>query len=265
MMTDNQLVTIATYSSPFEAELAKSFLEEAGFEVELQNERMMSMYSSFAGYMHMIELQVMSEREAEAKQVLVSLDDSDYIRRILSSEKALLTGHFLLTSGKHSKHYIEKIKVFQNPEATHNICKRMAERLEAYDFDCVVGPAYGGIVLAFETAYLMRKSFLFTQRKDDKMTIRSGFDLASVKKVAIIEDILTTGGSVFEVISCLQEHGLEVAVVGIMVDRSGGKVEFPAPLESLLSMQVPAWEPDECELCREGIALTKPGSSDKKN
>lgn len=101
MMSDEQLVTIATYSSPFEAELAKSFLEEAGFEVELQNERMMSMYSSFAGYMHMIELQVTSDHEMEAKQVLVSLDDSDYVRRILSSEKALLTGHFLLTSGKH--------------------------------------------------------------------------------------------------------------------------------------------------------------------
>ncbi len=263
-MTDSLLVTIATFANPFEAELAKSFLEEAGFAVELKNERMMSMYSSFAGYMHMIELQVPPESEKEAKQVLVSLDDSDYIRRILSTEKALLTGHFQLTSGKHSKHYIEKIRVFQNPEATHNICRRMAQRLEAYDFDCVVGPAYGGIVLAFETAYLLRKGFIFTQRKDDKMTIRTGFDLSKVKKVAIIEDILTTGGSVFEVIECLNEHALEIVVIGVLVDRSGGRIEFPAPLESLLSMQVPAWEPHECELCKESIPLTKPGSSDKK-
>lgn len=263
-MKDSQLVTIATYYSPFEAELAKSFLEEAGFDVVLQNERMMSMYSSFAGFMYMIELQVDTEYETEAKQVLVSLDDADYLRRILTSEKALLTGHFQLTSGKHSKHYIEKIRVFQNPEATHNICRKMAERLEAYEFDCIVGPAYGGIVLAFETAYLMHKSFLFTQRKDDKMIIRSGFDLSLVRKVAIIEDVLTTGGSVFEVIDCLQANNLEIAVIGIMVDRSSGNLIFPAPLESLLSMQIPAWEPDECELCKAGIPLSKPGSSDKK-
>lgn len=263
-MKDSTLVTVATFANPFEAELAKSFLEEAGIEAVLQNERIMSMYSSIGGYMHMIELQVSTEKEQEAKQILVSLDDSEYVKRILTSEQALLSGHFQLTSGKHSHHYIEKIRVFQNPEATHNICRRMAARLEQYDFDCVVGPAYGGIVLAFETALLLHKTFIFTQRKDEKMVLRSGFDISGIKRVAVVEDILTTGGSVAEVVECLQNLGLEIAVIGIMVDRSGGNVSLNAPIESLLSLHFPAWEPQDCELCKEQLPLTKPGSSDKK-
>lgn len=263
-MENSVLVTIASYANPFEAELAKSLLEDYGFEVQLLNERIMSLYPSIAGDMYMIQLQVKEDQEEEAKKILTDLEDTDYVSRILASEHALLEGHFSLTSGKHSSRYIEKIKVLQNPHAAHDLCKRLAARLEEYEFDCVVGPAYGGIVLAFETAYLMGKGFIFTQRKDDKMTIRTGFNLSEVKKVAIIEDILTTGGSVNEVISCLSEAGLETAVIGVLVDRSGGKIQFSAPLESLLNLEIPAWEPEDCPLCKEGIPLSKPGSSDKK-
>lgn len=257
------MITIASYANIFEAELAKSMLEDFGFEVVLLNERMMSMYSSIAGDMYMIELQVDEEKQEEAKRILTELEDSDYLNQILKSESALLSGHFQLTSGKHSANYIEKIRLLQNPEATNNVCKRLAKRLEDYDFDCIVGPAYGGIVLAFQTAYLMGKSFIFTQRKDGEMSIRSGFDLSNVKRVAIIEDILSTGGSVNEVITCLQKSNLEIAVIGVIVDRSGGKLDFPTPLESLLCLEIPAWEADECELCKNGIPLHKPGSSDK--
>ncbi len=263
-MENNNLVTIASYANPFEAELAKSLLEDYGFEVVLQNERIMSIYPSIAGDMYMIQLQVSESREEEAKRIITDLEDTDYVSRILSQENALLEGHFSLTSGKHSNRYIEKIKVLQNPHAAHDLCKRLASRLEDYEFDCVVGPAYGGIVLAFETAYLLGKDFIFTQRKDDRMTIRSGFDLSRVKKVAIIEDILTTGGSVNEVIQCLADAGLEVSVIGVLVDRSGGKIQFSAPLESLLNLEIPTWNADECELCKQGIPLNKPGSSDKK-
>jgi orotate phosphoribosyltransferase len=109
----------------------------------------------------------------------------------------------------------------------------------------------------------MGKSFLFTQRIDGEMSIRSGFDLSQVKKVAIIEDILSTGGSVNEVLTCLQAKGVEVAVIGVIVDRSGGKLQFDVPLESLLSVDIPAWEAEDCELCKAGVPLYRPGSSDK--
>ena len=262
-MSENTMVTIASYTNPFEADLAKSLLEDFGFEVVLLNERMMSMYPSIAGDMYMIELQVPETEEEEAKRILTNLEDTDYVNHILTNEAALLEGHFLLTSGKHSNRYIEKIKVLQNPHAAHDLCKRLAKRLEDYEFDAVVGPAYGGIVLAFETAYLLGKGFLFTQRKDGIMSIRSGFDLHKIKKVAVIEDILSTGGSVREVMSCMANSGLEVVAIAVLVDRSGGKLEFGAPLESLFSIEIPAWEPAECELCKQGIPLVVPGSSDK--
>ncbi len=263
-MDDNILVTVATFTNPFEAELAKSLLSDLGFEATLQNERMMSMYPSIAGDMYMIELQVFADQEEEVKHILTNLEDSDYITHILTNESALLDGHFQLTSGKHSGRYIEKIKVLQNPHAAHNLCKRLAKRLEDYDIDAVVGPAYGGIVLAFETAYLLCKSFLFTQRNNGIMSIRSGFDLSQIKRVAIIEDILSTGGSIREVVDCLVAAGLEVVVIAVLVDRSGGKLEFAAPLESLLCLNIPAWEPEDCELCKQGIPINKPGSSDKE-
>ncbi|HOH96674.1 MAG TPA: orotate phosphoribosyltransferase [Candidatus Cloacimonadota bacterium] len=262
-MTDT-FVTIATYTSIFEAEMARSLLEDAGFEVLLLNERMMSMYPSMAGNMYKIMLQVLPAAETEATQLLQNLDDAYLTSEILKQEQALLEGHFCLTSGKHSNRYIEKISVLQNPEAVSTLCKRLALHLEEYDFDTVVGPAYGGIVLAYEVAKLLGKGFIFTQRKENEMVIRPGFKLENVKRAVIIEDILTTGGSITEVITCLERYNIELQAIGVLVDRSSGKLDFGIPLHSLLAMDVPAWEPDSCEMCRLGIALTKPGSSDKK-
>ena len=262
-MEEKVIVTVATYTNLFEAELAKSLLEDSGFHPNLLNERMMGMYASIAGDMYKIELQVPESEEQEAKELITGLEDSDYVTRILQSEGALLDGHFQLTSGKHSNQYIEKIRILQNPEAAHNLCKRLAEHLVEYEFDAVVGPAYGGIALAFEVALIMKKNFLFTQRKDGEMTLRSGFDLSKLKKVAIVEDILTTGGSIEEVISCLENRGLEVVAVGVLVDRSGGKVQFSVPLESLFCIDIPAFNPDNCDACKQGLPLVKPGSSDK--
>ena len=257
------LITIATYTNLFEAELAKGLLEDSGFHPNLLNERMMGMYASIAGDMYKIELQVPEQEEKDAKELLICLEDSDYVTRILKSEGALLEGHFQLTSGKHSNHYIEKVRILQNPAAAHNLCKRLAERLAEYEFDAVISPAYGAIALGFETAYLIGKNFLFTQRKEGEMFIRSGFNLSSMQKIAIVEDILTTGGSIQEVISCVQNKDLEVVVIGVLVDRSGGKIEFSAPLETLLSLEIPAFEKENCNACKQGIPLSIPGSSDK--
>ncbi len=257
------LVTIAEFTDSFEAEVAKSFLEEAGFEVFLQNERFQSMYSSIAGDMYPIELQVYAEFEAEASGLLNDQGDSYLTNAILQEEGALLEGHFLLTSGNHSNRYIEKIRVLQNPQATHNLCEKLAHRLAVYDFDTVIGPAYGAIVLAFEVARILGKQFVFTQRKDEKMVFRSGFDLSNTKKAVIIEDIVSTGGSVSEVVNCARDKGIDVVAIGLLVDRSGGKLDFGLPVESLLSIEVPLWRPEECDLCKQGLHLVKPGSSDK--
>ncbi len=256
--------TIASYTDLFEAEMAKALLEESGFEVILLNERMMGMYPSIAGDMYMIELQVHEDAVEQARDILENISDSHICSEILKKEGALLEGHFSLTSGKHSDRYIEKIKVLQNPEATHTLCKRLAARLEEYDFDTVIGPAYGGIVLAYDVARILGKKFAFCQRKDGEMVFRGGFELSEIKRAVVIEDILSTGGSINEVLHLLQKSKIEVAAIGLLVDRTAGALDFGVPLEALLSMEVPLWDPENCELCKASIPLTKPGSSDKR-
>jgi orotate phosphoribosyltransferase len=111
---------------------------------------------------------------------------------------------------------------------------------------------------------MLEKGFLFTQRIEGVMTIRSGFDLSKVKKAVITEDIITTGGSVKEVITTLKNAGIEVVAVAAIVDRSTEEMDFGCPFLPLLKMDIPSWEADDCVLCQNGIPLTVPGSSDKK-
>ncbi|MDD3052301.1 MAG: orotate phosphoribosyltransferase [Candidatus Cloacimonetes bacterium] len=186
------------------------------------------------------------------------------IIKILEDSNALLNGHFKLTSGRHSNRYIEKIKIINQPDKVVQLCTELAERLKKIDTDVIIGPAMGGIVLAYEVAKQLGKPFVFTQRKDDKMTIRSGFNLNAGEKAIIIEDIVTTGGSVFEVMEALKERGIIVSAVGLIVDRSGGKVDFGVHTEALLTVDIESYEATECPLCKSGIPLSTPGSSNKK-
>jgi len=187
------------------------------------------------------------------------------INDILQATQALLNGHFLLTSGRHSEYYVEKIRIINNPVYVEKLCQLLSTLLKYYDCDLVLGPAYGGIVLAYELARIMGKRFAFTQRKDEKMIIRPGFQVKPQQKVIIIEDIVTTGGSVQEVIALLEELQVSIQAIGCIVDRSGGKATFNYPFISLHEMKIETWSPEECPLCQTGIPLVKPGASDKKN
>lgn len=260
---DSVLVTIAKFTDNFEADLAKEFLADHGIQAFLKNEIVYSMLPGVMPGKVDLELQVASADEERARAVLTEQENTPEIKNILIANGAILDGHFLLTSGRHSAQYVEKIRLLQDPAATSQVCEMLAELLEPYEFDTVIGPAYGGIVLAFEVARLLGKNFIFTQRKDERMAIRSGFDLSMVKKAVVIEDIVTTGGSVSEVIACLKAHGIKVEAVAAIVDRSAEAVDFGCPFLSLLSMDIPAWSSDTCPLCAEGIPLTRPGASDK--
>ena len=186
------------------------------------------------------------------------------IEKILEDSKALLKGHFLLTSGRHSEFYVEKIKIINNPKYVELLCEKLAENLARIDCDVIVGPAFGGIVLAYEVAKKLGKKFVFTQRKDEKMSIRSGFDISPGDRAIIIEDIITTGGSVKEVIDVLIENQIEIKAVGAIVDRSGGSINFGYELIALLTMKIETWDALDCPFCKENIPLVKPGASDKK-
>ena len=186
------------------------------------------------------------------------------IEQILSDCRAMLRGHFVLTSGRHSEYYVEKIKIINNPKYVEILCEQLAKKLSNYDCDIVVGPAFGGIVLAYEVAKQLGKRFVFTQRKDDMMTIRSGFDICPSDRAIIIEDIITTGGSVREVIALLNSMQIDIQAIGSIVDRSGGKVDFGIDHIALHTMNIETFAADDCPLCRENIPLFRPGASDKK-
>lgn len=180
---------------------------------------------------------------------------------------ALLQGHFKLTSGKHSEWYFEKIRLIEKPEALEKIVGLLAERIrnEVGDFDYVVSPAYGAIAIGFLAALKLGRKFAFTQRVEEKMAFRPGWSGIEKSRAVIVEDILTTGGSILEVAEALKQREVSVEGIYVLVDRTAGAVRIEdKPVSSLLALKVEAYEPDACPLCTAGIALTKPGASDKK-
>ena len=179
---------------------------------------------------------------------------------IFKKSGALLTGHFLLTSGRHSDRYFQCAKVLQYPQYTGALCKMIANNFKDSEIDTVIAPAIGGLVVGQEVARQMNKRFIFAEREDKKLTLRRGFNLEENEKVLVCEDVVTTGGSVFETIDIVKNNNAKVAGVGFIVDRSKGKVNFGFPQFSTLQMEVVSYLPDECPLCREDIELVKPGS-----
>ena len=182
------------------------------------------------------------------------------ILNIFKKTEALLEGHFLLTSGRHSNIYFQCAKVLQYPGYTEKVCSIIADYFRSYEIDTVIAPAIGGIVVGQEVARQLNKRFIFAEREDKALTLRRGFSLKEGEKVLVCEDVVTTGGSVFEVIDIVKNNGAEVVGVGFIVDRSNGKVNFGYPQFSTLKMEVVSYQPDECPLCREDIELVKPGS-----
>ncbi|MFA5499066.1 MAG: orotate phosphoribosyltransferase [Candidatus Cloacimonadia bacterium] len=261
---------VKTYSDSIEATMAKDFLQDNGIEAFLADEYSGEILSSVV---RGIKLITREKDFAQAEELLQSIADNvdenqnfeaEYITGILEESGALLNGHFKLTSGLHSDRYIEKIKVIQSPRKVEALCTILAKRLSNLRPDIVVGLAMGGIALGYEVAKQLNTDFIFTQRKDGEMTIRSGFRVEPGMKAIIIEDIVTTGGSVFEVIELLQSKGVEILAIGLLVDRTGGKIDFGIQTEALLSINVTAYKPEDCPLCQQGIPITTPGSSDKK-
>lgn len=190
----------------------------------------------------------------------MSLSDKE-VFEIFTKTEALLSGHFLLTSGRHSDKYFQCAKVLQYPNYTEQVCTNIAEYFRDYEIDTVLAPAMGGIIVGNEVARQLGKRSIFTEREDKVMTLRRGFTLEPGEKVLVCEDVVTTGGSVFEVIEIVKSFNAEVVGVGFIVDRSNGKVNFGYPQKSTLTVEVISYPPDDCPLCIENkIPLVKPGS-----
>ncbi len=173
---------------------------------------------------------------------------------------ALLEGHFQLTSGLHSAQYFQCAKVLQHPKHLQVLARDLAHRFERDALDVVISPAIGGIVVGTEVGRVLNVRTIFAERKEGRMELRRGFSLRPAERVLVVEDVVTTGGSVSEVIALVQDEGAIPAGVGCIVDRSNGTVHFEPKQVSLLQLEVVSWQPSECPLCREGSAAVKPGS-----
>ncbi|GHT01314.1 orotate phosphoribosyltransferase [Synergistales bacterium] len=182
---------------------------------------------------------------------------------LLKHTDVMQEGHFRLTSGRHSDRYMQCAHLFEHPYHTETVCLDMAMFFDPEDFgkiDLVAGPALGGVIMAYEMARVLRARNIFTEREDGKMTLRRGFHVEPGTRALVVEDVVTTGGSVREVIELMRANGAEVVGVGSVVDRSDGEVDFGVPFYATLSTKIESWPADECPLCAQGLPIIKPGS-----
>ncbi|MCY1713227.1 orotate phosphoribosyltransferase [Caproiciproducens galactitolivorans] len=184
------------------------------------------------------------------------------VMEILQEAGVLLEGHFKLTSGRHSNKYLQCAKIFRNTKYSEELCAALAEQYQNDNVQIVIGPAMGAVQMAYEVSRPLHCENFFAERDENgKMTLRRGFAVNPGDRVLVVEDVVTTGGSVREVIDLVKEAGGIVVGVGSIVDRTGGKIDFGVPFRAVISLDVQSWEPENCPLCKAGApAPVKPGS-----
>ena len=183
------------------------------------------------------------------------------IIEILKEAGVLQEGHFLLTSGKHSNKYLQCAKIFKNTKYSEELCGELAEHFKNDNVDVVIGPAMGAVQMAYEVSRHLAVENFFTEREEGKMVFKRGFEIKPGMRCLLVEDVVTTGGSVKEVIETVTAAGGVIVGVGSIVDRTGGAMDFGYPYRSVISMKVESWEQNNCPICQEGkIELVKPGS-----
>ncbi len=187
--------------------------------------------------------------------------EREKVEQILKDSDVLLTGHFILTSGKHSNQYMQCARILQYPNYSEQLAKGIADTFRDDNIDIVIGPATGGIIISYEIARQLCVKNLFAERENGNMTLRRGFFIPKGSRVLVAEDVITTGGSVKEVMDLVHKAEAEVVGVAVLVDRSMGKADFGVKTVAAYKADVIAHEADECPLCKEGkTPAVKPGS-----
>jgi orotate phosphoribosyltransferase len=180
--------------------------------------------------------------------------------KLFDKYNALLTGHFRLSSGLHSEKYLQCALILQYPAPAEKLAEGLAGKFSKSKIDVVVGPALGGITLAYEVARALGVRGLFAERQESKMVLRRGFTIEKGENVLVVEDVVTTGGSTKEVIGLVRSFGGKVVGVGCVIDRSQGAVDFGAPFAALAKIKIETYKESECPLCKRDVPVTKPGS-----
>ena len=187
----------------------------------------------------------------------------DAVQDAFREAGALMEGHFLLSSGRHSDRYLEKALVLQYPMNVERMCREIARRFADAQAEVVIGPTTLGVVLAYEVAKHLGIRSIFAEREGEGRALRRGFRIEPGQRVLVVDDILTTVGSVRDVLEVVKEWGGIPVGVGVLVDRSESALDFGVRLESLLRMEVKSYSAEDCPLCRQGLTLVKPGTTPK--
>jgi orotate phosphoribosyltransferase len=170
---------------------------------------------------------------------------------------AILEGHFLLTSGRHSGTYLEKFRILQYPEQTQQLCRLIAERFRASEVQVVAGPTTGGIILSFEVARQLGVRGIFAESAEGGRRFLRGFRIEPGERTLVVDDILTTGGSIRDVLDAVRQAGGKPVGVAVLADRTAGATDFGVPFLACTILKIESYEPSQCPLCREGVPLTK--------
>ncbi len=185
---------------------------------------------------------------------------SDEVLDIYKKTGALLSGHFLLSSGLHSDRYLQSALVLQQPDTATKLCAELASRFTDLKVEVVIAPALGGVFVSHETARALGVRALFAERVSGELTLRRGFSIGPGERTLVVEDVITTGKSTKETIEVVKRAGGVVVAAGSLVDRSGGRAELGVPYKSLVTLDVPTYSPDACPMCKAGSVPVKPGS-----
>ena len=186
-------------------------------------------------------------------------------RRAFESAGAFLRGHFVYTSGRHGADYLEKFRVLEDPQSTMKLAAMIAEHFRSFGTQFVAGPTTGGIILAYEVARQLGVHAVYVERGDrGSRVLRRGFEIPPGARVLVVDDVVTTGGSVAETRACIAESGGRVVGIGVMADRTAGQTETDVPLFACLSLDFPSYPPEECPQCAAGVPIAPARGSGKK-
>lgn len=190
---------------------------------------------------------------------------SNEAHRAFDSAGAFLRGHFVYTSGRHGADYLEKFRILEDPKATIELAAMIAERFRPLRPELVAGPTTGGIILAYEVARQLGVDAVYVERGEKGgRVLRRGFEILPGTRVLVVDDVVTTGGSVAETQACIANAGGVVIGVGVLADRTAGRVATDVPFFACLTVDFPSYSPDACPLCADGIPIAAPRGSAKK-
>jgi orotate phosphoribosyltransferase len=186
--------------------------------------------------------------------------NSEYTLEHFRQTNALLEGHFILSSGRHSPNYLQCALALQYPADAAKFGRAIAEHFVNGNIETVAAPAIGGLVIGYAVAQALNVRFIWTERQNGEMTLRRGFTITENERLLVVEDVITTGGSTRECIAALETHGAKVTNAASIIDRSNGAADVGVPRIALVAMEVPSYAPEACPLCAQGTEAVKPGS-----